>query len=302
MEYLVLAGACIAFAPMFLFNKAYQRRSDQSIEASLWVSVITGVITVLFGLPLCGFRPTGSLPSLLYACGFAASCVFCGAAIFLALRQTRVAVVSLFMYSGGLLLPSLYGIFFHGEPVTVWKVIGILLICSSFLPSLLEGRGDQKKSGRSVAWILLLAFVSNGMIGVFSKANVMHPAGAENADFIVMAGFWDVVIVFLLLGINKLFHKDATLSPRCIAADGKPRTYLLQVLTIALCTVTNSISNILSLMANAMMDSSIQYPIFNAAQICLAALLSALVLKEKPNTATIIQTGVCVVGILTLLL
>ena len=75
-----------------------------------------------------------------------------------------------------------------------------------------------------------------------------------------------------------------------------------QVLTIALCTVTNSISNILSLMANAMMDSSIQYPIFNAAQICLAALLSALVLKEKPNTATIIQTGVCVVGILTLLL
>lgn len=130
------------------------------------------------------FEAAASVFALIYLCingfyGLNALTVVCSAlmgTMFLlelttslkALQNAPLALCNICALGGGIILPALSGIFFFGEPMTVWKWLGVALF---FVSAYFLAPYEKKKVSikKSVVLILLLNFVINGFCGIISK-------------------------------------------------------------------------------------------------------------------------------------
>ena len=125
---MTLAAAGVLFSVQFLFTKQYQIRAGAGWRPAIWMLVFANLWMGFLFLSAGGFRLRILPASLLYAVVYAVCAAVNNAASLFAMRLGKVAVVTLFSLSGGLLLPSAYGVIRLGEPLTAGKAAGTLLI------------------------------------------------------------------------------------------------------------------------------------------------------------------------------
>ena len=140
---MTLAAAGVLFSVQFLFTKQYQIRAGAGWRPAIWMLVFANLWMGFLFLSAGGFRLRILPASLLYAVVYAVCAAVNNAASLFAMRLGKVAVVTLFSLSGGLLLPSAYGVIRLGEPLTAGKAAGTLLIVlASF--GCLFGKQDER--------------------------------------------------------------------------------------------------------------------------------------------------------------
>lgn len=151
---MTLAAAGVLFSVQFLFTKQYQLRAGRRLAARpIWMLVFANLWMGFLFLSAGGFRLRILPASLLYAVVYAVCAAVNNSASLFAMRLGKVAVVTLFSLSGGLLLPSAYGVIRLGEPLTAGKAAGTLLIVlASF--GCLFGKQDER-AGRGLPAALL---------------------------------------------------------------------------------------------------------------------------------------------------
>lgn len=312
---LTLIIACVLFSSQFIFNKNYQLHSGSGLNPALWLAIFNGIWVLLLFLPLNGFRLQFSLPSLLFAAGYAASSLGCIVFTQFAMSRGPMAAVSLFMLTGGLLLPVLYGLLWLGETMTIWKAGGLLLILLSFFPGMIKpGRKNaaskdaaaaEDNSSNLLFWLFcLLIFIGNGMIGIVTKAQSIHPEAVPERDFLILA--FSILLLLALFAIWFTRRNKSAASRKekwldGIGAGPLPRALLLPVLLAGGYTVCNSVANIFSMFTAKTMDSSLQFPILNAVILLLNALLSRFLYKETISRGTQIGLAMSVAGILLMI-
>ena len=143
---MTLAAAGVLFSVQFLFTKQYQLRAGAGWRPAIWMLVFANLWMGFLFLSAGGFRLRILPASLLYAVVYAVCAAVNNAASLFAMRLGKVAVVTLFSLSGGLLLPSAYGVIRLGEPLTAGKAAGTLLIVlASF--GCLFGKQDERAAG-----------------------------------------------------------------------------------------------------------------------------------------------------------
>ena len=99
-----------------------------------------------------------------------------------------LAVYSMFMMLGGMLVPFFYGTIFLHEKISVGKIIGTILLISFIVLQAVAQRSsnEQSKGGKKkyLFFVLcLIIFFVNGMTGVIAKAHSISEGAVSEVSF-----------------------------------------------------------------------------------------------------------------------
>ena len=316
--YLWILVAAAFFACQFVFSKLYQCRTDGSLQANLWMVELQGIWMLLIFFPVNRFALTATPQAAGYALAYALSSICCTVASIWAVSMGKLVTVTLYTMIGGQAVPFVYGLLFTHAAPTWLDYLGFALIVTSCLPGALAPQPVQEKTGRGSRRLFLLlcmvVFIGNGFVSVFSDVNAKSPHGAASTDFLLLCALWmlafaSVLLVWQTLRCRRRGARGAQALWGCIrrpsaAADAAAAVSargLLAVFGIAgAYTALNGLGNIFSLRAAAVpgMQSSVQFPLLNAAIMLLTTLLGRVVFHEKVSRRDAVGLLMLILGIL----
>ena len=204
MDYMLLLLAVVCFAAQFAFTKLYEGAVQPGATASLVMLTVTSAMGALLFLAVSGFRLSFSAGSTLWALALAVIMIPYYMLGIKVLSLGSLAIYSMFMMLGGMLVPFFYGVLFLKEPVTLGKGLGTLLltvciILQAVLPA--ASAGKQNKGDRGLFFLLcVVIFFINGFTGVIAKAHQLSTAPVDEASFTALScGFTALLSVGMLL-------------------------------------------------------------------------------------------------------
>jgi drug/metabolite transporter (DMT)-like permease len=268
------------------------------MKAALRMTVFDSIwLSVLF-MAVSGFSLRFTPVSFLLAAGYSTFAIVCTVASLFAFRYGKVANVSLFLLTGGLILPVLYGVVILGESLNMLQGTGIILIMLSFFCSAFSKEPREKNSESHRIRCLLLyitVFVCNGMISIIIKAHSVSKGTVPEQDFLITAALLRLMIGLILISIITLKKQPVQNEHHDVPA------HFISILPLFLIvggyTLCNGIANFFSLITAKTMDSSVQFPVISATVVLLTALISWAVYKEKPTFHEIIGMAFTLAGI-----
>lgn len=259
----LLALATATLAAQSILKKSYTvRLGKRGAFLFLAVSVLAAA---LFFLAAGGFSLHLTRSILPYALGFALSY---GTAVTASLASIRLGSLSLtsLITSYSLLIPTLYGLFFLGEEVSLPFLFGLaLLLISLFLVN-----GKKGTRGRiTLPWMVAvsLAFLGNGICSTVQTAQQKAFFGAYKSETMLFA----LLLVFFAMLALSLFYErgDITYSLR------RGGWYA------GLCGVLNGACNFLVMLLSVRMPASLMFPVISAGGILLTCLVSRFLYRER---------------------
>lgn len=271
LYYGILLAAVTMFSFQFLFNGIFEKEYGNGLRAMFVFSAGSSLVGFLILLIINGFKFEFTWFSLLMA--FFAALDSIGYTYFSlkALGRINLSLYSMFSMLGGMILPSVVGILFYNEELTVGKGICYALLMLSLL---LSSKKGEKKSGY---FYYMGVFVLNGMSGVLSTIFQNAPYEKTSAaGYSMLISLLALVICFLFLP----FVKGSTekLTKKALVSMGGYGV---------LCRV----GNYLLLIALAHLPASAQYPFVTGGVMIISTIIS-LFTKNKPSKREI--TGVAI--------
>ena len=151
--WLLLIISLAAFVTCEMMKCKYARGVSDSEISKYRYTAILSTIAALYILAASGFDTTMSLFSMV--CGVLFGVVIMGqiAASAAAMKIGPWAYTTVMM-SLSAVIPALSGVLFWGEPLTVGKVAGIILMVICFVLSVKTDEEETKRKG-SIKWLLL---------------------------------------------------------------------------------------------------------------------------------------------------
>lgn len=316
-----LAAACLLFSLQFLFSKGYQLRAGSNLRASLRMILYDGIWVFLFFFALNGFRIQMTAGAALYGLLYAGCAVACSVCSLFAMKLGKVAIISMFTLTGGLVLPVFYGVVALGEALSPLKFGAVFLILLSFFPGVLLKRpsaaaeapdAPQKEpphGKKASLWFFLLCaviFFTNGLVSVVTKAHSISPQSVPERDFLLFAALVRITASGCALITLRLTASRRTADaedPVCASPDigGGWRRALLSFAIIGGYTACNAMGNVFSMLTAKTMPSSLQFPVLSAVVIVLTALISWIAYREKPSFGDWIGMVMTVAGIVLII-
>ncbi len=273
MNYLLLIAASALFGGMFVFQQQYTRSEGALLRASLFFGALTGVVRIIMSFVIYGIDFHLTAYGLAVALGYAAANI---AVIYFsakAFQVTDMALYSVFMMLGGMILPFAVGILFYNESFTLGKGTGCLLVIAAVIVSTQFG----KKSSLKGFLVCLGVFAMNGMVGVCAKINQNSTNGIDSGSFFLSSAVITVVICTLWALLLK--------APKGQKLFKSPKTALL---SSALYGLASGGGNLLLLIALEHLPASVQYPLVTGSTMVFSALFG-LMRKEKLTARTVIS-------------
>lgn len=289
MEYFYLAVAILAFSIQFIFSKKYELMTKGGIKSGVWFSFVKGFIAVFLFLILSGFSIKITTSTIAWALMYSAATVVCSICSILAINRGSVGKVTMFLLSGGLILPFLAGVVLWDEKLGLMKIVGTLIIFSAII---IQNIGREKSKEGTFFFILcMVVFTANGLISVASKGAEISKSRVPTNNFLFVCG----IFIFLISSaVLLVVHNDGFKLPRF---QFRP----IFIVPIVLYTAMNSTGNVFSLSAARVMDASVQFPILSAAIVVITAFLAYVFFKEKPGKKDLLSIGLNTLGILCFL-
>ena len=280
MEYLFILLAVACFAAQFAFTKLYEGAAGQTATASLVMLVGTSLVGSLIFFCAGCFSVSFSPISTLWAASFAVIMIPYYMIGIKVLSLGSLAIYSMFMMLGGMLVPFFYGILFLSESITVGKAAGAVLLTVFIVLQAVwqKPSNDNKKGGKTkyLFFILcLVIFFINGMTGVIAKAHSISIGAVDEASFTATYCAMTAILSLAILLISCL--KNGREKAKII--KGALKTKPLAVM--ALLGAAAYGGNFLQLLAADKVPASVQFPLVSGGVIVLSALVSLLFFKEK---------------------
>ncbi len=300
--YVMLLGASFLFGSQFMVTKSFEKNCGKtllsSIEFSVLYSLFAGVIFLTIKFIGSGFTFTPDPFSLLMALGLAVVNILSGAAGLKTLSLGDIAVYSLFMMLGGMIVPFVAGVLFLHEKASAFNIVGLLImILALSLPVLFKKKDEQTaeqidekgeendgKSGKKGSFLFYLLcsmlFLLNGFSSTFSKFNSVK-GGALGAEFTVYTFGIQFVLAGITYVIMRLFFRKENETPVIL----KPKAIGCGAAFGAI----NGTAFLLSSIAAENIPAVAQYPLITGATIIFSSILAAIIYKEKPTKIQLVQ-------------
>lgn len=293
--YIMILVSVVLLAMQFSTNKTYQLKYGDSAEASLRFSCLSGFLTSALFLILTIIMKeelklslysilTASLIALLF-CTY----TFIG---FKILSFGSMSVFMMFLMLGGMLLPFLYGIAFLNEKVSIFRIIGVVLLAVSMIFPVMSNMSKDRRGGLVFALLCLFVFVLNGSISILSKIhqiNETYDTCGTNM-FVCLNNLMNGV----LSGIGYIFIKLKNKSKKDYS-KGIPENSTSSVFTkiplpliIAANSVCGGTSYMLQLVGAKYVPASMLYPLITGGSVVMSAVAGYIFFREKPDRNTAI--------------
>ena len=272
--------AVTMFSFQFLFNGIFEKEYGNSLRAMFVFSAGASFVGLIGLLIINGFRVEFTPFSMLMA--FFAALDSIGYTYFSlkALGRINLSLYSMFAMLGGMLLPSLTGILFYREGLTVGKGVCYALLMLSLLMTVKKG---DKKSG----YVYYMGvFMLNGLSGVLSTVFRNAPyEKTSDAGYSILIAATALVICLAFLPFVK--------------GEGR-RLTKKAVLSMGGYGVLCRLGNYLLLIALAHIPASAQYPFVTGGVMIISTIISCFT-KNKPSRREIISVGVAFAALIILM-
>ena len=282
MNYILVLIATILLAFEFAFSKKYQESEGTSLISGLRFNTLSGFFTAIIFFALSGFKLQFSLFSLIMAFLMSLLCMLYSIIGFQILRKGNMSLYSLFLMSGGMLLPYIFGILFLQEPLTLLRILGILFILAAVYLS----NPTKCKLDKSQLILCVIIFIMNGFVSIISKCHQINItfAPVDNTSFVMYSGICKCIMSSFAL----LFCKST--ETKYSFATRKSIYIILGAACIS------GISYTLQLMGAKALPASVLYPLITGGSIIFSTLCGKLLFKEKVSKFQIISVALCFIG------
>ncbi len=282
MDYLLLIVSSALFGGMFVFQQMYTRSEGSLLRSTLIFGLLTGLMRFPLAFVLYGtdysFNLAGILFAVLYAVVGISTTLFSAKAF----GVTNMALYSVFMMLGGMLLPFAVGLIFYDEPLTVGKAIGCLLVAVAVAVG--AEFTDEKKNSVKGMFYCFGVFIMNGLCGVFAKVNQSAANGLDSGSFFLAAAVTTVLCNAVLVAALSAGNKEKLLK--------NPKKALAASVLYGL---SSGGGNLLLLIALESLPASVQYPLVTGTTMAFSALFG-LCRKEKLTRRTALSVGLALVA------
>ena len=299
MDYLLVCVSMLCIVLTFGVNKIYQSRIIKSTSGLLLFSFASQIFVVLllliinlFSIKLTTFSLLLSIVSAIAYSGFAILSS-------IAFKYGKMGTFSMFLMIGGMFLPFLYGIIFLHEAITIWKIIGMVLLIGSLIAnSLFESKKDSSETKtKPIFWIIcILAFILNGVSSIITKIHATSAQSSDSLDFLfVTAAFTAVFALFgfvIALTIQK--GKRVDISEHQNPINSKIVLLFLLLSLLAGAFITGS--TFCNITVAKTMPAVIEYPFLTGGTTILTALFALAFFKEKITKPCIICLIIMLAG------
>ena len=264
MPILLFTLVIIANSMQLVLRKVYDEKHKTGVYTYTAVNAIFAFLFFFIECKGVIFTNNQILPyALLFAVLYAVSSL----TTMLAIKTTAPSSLTSLIISYSLIIPTLYGLTVLNEPITVYLIIGIILLLISLAFINIEPKKEDKKI--TLKWVIfaLLAFVTNGFCTSVSKQVVIDLGGDIISEFLAVSLLIVVIITTIIAVIieNKQVPKHLKNSLLYACGSG----------------VGNGIANRFTLLLAVTIPASIMFPIISAGGIILTTCISLFFLKEK---------------------
>lgn len=282
MDYLYILLALLGFTMQFAFMGLYQKKVKRTMITGLSLTIFTNTVGATLFFIVNGFQIQINKFSLVMAILLSITMILYYIISLIVLSYGNLAVYSMFMMLGGMVMPFFYGVIFLKEGVTVFKIIGVILLSFFMILQSLSQKNGDKQGGKYILFCILI-FLINGCNSIVNKAHQSSVNHVNEPSFIVLSCITTMLISGVILTVIVLKNKENV---------KKEITPLLSsgalILSVALGVVTYG-ANFLLLLDARTVPASVQFPIISGGVIVLSALADLLIFKRKLTKAEIIS-------------
>lgn len=211
--------AILSFGVQNLCCKEYGRRFPSTLYAeSVMIVVITAIVTGIMAA-LGGVKPL-TAQGFVIALAFGIFFVMTLATMTLAMNYGHMGI-TLLIQNSSLMVPTVYGVLFWGEKLTVLKVIGIVLILAllalSSVADTAPADAATRKNWNRKKWLILtgMAFLGDCVLGILQGMMSRACADTDSVTFTFWTSLISLAAALLLVlwcvvrGQNKRLLTDA---------------------------------------------------------------------------------------------
>ena len=319
-DYLLLIVADLLLAANFAVSRFYQKKAGTSLGSGFGYSAVSGFFTALIFWCIGGFVFSYTPFSLLAAVILSLLGITYVLLGFRIMKRQGMALYTLFLMTGGMTVPYIFGLIFLGEPFSVLRTVGIVVIIGGVFFSCV---GSKRLD--AVTLILCVAvFVLNGFVSVVSKLHSIETgyATVSPSAFVVLSGAVNCVIALVLQGItvirSAILRKKEKSSSKSDANDANEaneandtnektgkrsvwQTIAVWGIVPATSALIGGLSSILQLTGAATLEASVLYPFITGGSIVFSALTGWLVFREPVTKNGVISVVLAFAGTLMFL-
>ena len=284
MEYLVLVVAAVLLAVDFSLNKIYQKLQGTSSAAGFAFNSLLGLFTAIIFFGINGFRVDFSAYSFIMAALVNVLVMWYSIIGFRLLKSGTMALYTLFLMSGGMVVPYVFGMLFLSEPFSVLKTAGLALILAGVI---LTNANNTKVNAKQIA-MCIAVFVLNGLVSVVSKLHQTEVCfeTVKATDFVLIGG----VFKFVFAGILYLFaRKEST-------ENTKTKTKITPFIIIIASAAAGGASYSLQLFGASLFPATVLYPFVTGGSIVLSSLAGIVFFKDKVSKPLIASVILCFIS------
>lgn len=281
LEYLFLFLADVFLALNFAITKVYQTKNGISLRNSLVFNLLLGLFSALFFWVMQGFSFEFQLYSFLLSFAQSALAVIYTILGFRIMSKHHIAIYSVFLMTGGMVVPYLWGLLFLEEPFSWLRTVGVLVIIAAILLT----NSSSKRLDPKQFFLCVAVFFLNGFVSVISKVHQIYPEAVSTEAFGTMNS---VTKVFLCLLILPLIPKKAQHSSTFRGWKS--------ILLVAASAVAGSISFLFQLIGAKTLPATVLFPIVTGGSILLTALSGRIFFREKLTRPILAGTLLCLLG------
>lgn len=288
MQYAMLTFAVILLAVNFSFNKIYQKKAGTTLSAALYFNCLSGFFTAVVFFVANGFRLEFSTYSFIMSTMLTMFGMFYTIIGFKIMENGAMALYTLFLMSGGMLVPYVWGLAFLDEQFSVIRGIGLgVILLGVILPNI------SKNVNLKQLIMCSTVFFLNGFVSVVSKVHQIEMVynTIDTQSFVLTGG----IIKFVLSGIlwliiqknnvNKVFEKQ------------KFRFLPLVILSV----LVSGTSSFLQLWSAKSLPATVLYPFITGGTIVFSGLAGVIFFKDKLSKKLILSVAMCFIGTLMFL-
>lgn len=284
INYIFVIIATVLLAFEFAFSKKYQMCEGTSPVAGLKFNAIAGFFTIIIFFCLNGFKFNITFFSIVMAFFMSLCGVLYSIIGFRVLKFGNMALYSIFLMSGGMLLPYVFGVLFLDEKLSILRIIGVVIILAAVILSNLR----NAKLNKSIIFLCIAVFVLNGCVSIISKCHQVATAHetVNSTEFVMLSGICKLVLCSAVLLCYRPKKEQISFSGKIVP------------LIIAAAALIGGVSYMFQLMGAKELPATVLYPLVTGGSIIFSALSGLVFFREKITKMQIISICLCFAGTL----
>jgi len=212
-----------------------------------------------------------------------------------AFKYGKMSIFTLFLMIGGMLLPYIFGIFFLEENITIFKIMGMVLLVGALIVNALFEikKQPQAEKTKPIFWfICITAFVLNGSSSIITKIHATNAQSTSSICFLFLTAAFTSLIALIASIIVFLSQKKKSVEH--IDINLKTSIFFI-ILSVVLGGLTGG-STLCNIEAAKTMSAVIEFPIITGGVTILTAVFALIAFKERITKPSLICLIVISVG------